>query len=84
MFLYWRKDFCGAPLEGELKVTFKVTPEEFEELSMRNGFIPAPYLARNKWVTLTDVTVLKRKELEDHIKRSYEIIKAKLPKKALK
>jgi len=67
-----------------LSITFKVTPEEFDELSISNGFIPAPYVARNKWVCLQDVTVLNRKELEEYIKRSYELIKAKVPKKALK
>jgi predicted DNA-binding protein (MmcQ/YjbR family) len=78
------KIFCGVPLKGELSVTFKVTPEEFDELSVREGFIPAPYMARNKWVCLKDVTVLNRKELEAYIKQSYEIIKAKVPKKLLK
>ncbi len=76
--------FCVVPLKGELSVTFKVTPEEFDELSISKGFIPAPYVARNKWVCLKDVTVLNRKELEGYIKHSYELIKAKVPKKALK
>jgi predicted DNA-binding protein (MmcQ/YjbR family) len=78
------KMYCVLPLSGELSATFKVTPEEFDELSVSEGFIPAPYLARNKWVCLKDVSVLKRKVLEDYIKQSYELIKVKVPKKALK
>jgi predicted DNA-binding protein (MmcQ/YjbR family) len=78
------KMFCVVPLKGELSVSFKVTDEEFDELSSRNGFIPAPYVARYKWVLLQNVSVLNRKELESYIKQSYELIKAKLPKKALK
>ncbi|MGP8215953.1 MAG: MmcQ/YjbR family DNA-binding protein [Bacteroidia bacterium] len=78
------KIFCSVPLTGELSVTFKVTPEEFDELSVREGFIPAPYMARNKWVCLQDITILKRNELEGHIRQSYELIKAKVPKKVLK
>jgi predicted DNA-binding protein (MmcQ/YjbR family) len=78
------KMFCVVPLEGELRITFKVMEDEFEDLSVSNGFIPAPYLARNKWVTLVDVTTLNRKELENYLKQSYELIKAKLPKKLQK
>jgi predicted DNA-binding protein (MmcQ/YjbR family) len=78
------KMFCVAPLEGELSITFKVRPDEFEELSTSKGFMPAPYLARNKWVRLKDVSVLNRKQLEGYIKQSYELISSKLPKKKLK
>ncbi len=78
------KMFCVVPLEGELRITFKVMEDEFEDLSVSNGFIPAPCLARNKWVTLVDVTTLNRKELENYLKQSYELIKAKLPKKLQK
>ena len=78
------KMFCVVQLEGKLRITFKVTPEEFDALSDTGAFIPAAYLARAKWVTLTDITKIKRKVLEAHICRSYEMIKAKLPRKYLK
>jgi len=83
-FCIGKKMFCVIPLEGELRITFKVWDDEFDDLSVCNGFIPAPYLARNKWVTLVDLTVLNRKELENYLKQSYELIKAKLPKKLQK
>jgi predicted DNA-binding protein (MmcQ/YjbR family) len=83
-FCVGEKMFCVAPLEGEFSITFKVRPDEFEELSTSKGFMPAPYLARNKWVRLKDVSVLNRKELEGYIKQSYELISSKLPKKKLK
>ncbi len=76
------KIFCMTSLSGELRIIFKVRPEEFDELSTRDGFKPAPYLARNKWVLLEDVNAVNRKELQAYLKQSYEIIKAKLPKKA--
>jgi predicted DNA-binding protein (MmcQ/YjbR family) len=78
------KMFCIVPLEGELSVTFKVTPGEFDALSAAEGFIPAPYLARAKWVKLKNMRAINRKVLEAYIYRSYEMIKAKLPYKALK
>lgn len=78
------KIFCMMPLEGELSITFKVRPDEFEELSLRDGFKPAAYLARAKWVTLKDIGVLNRKELENYIRQSYELISKKVPKKKKK
>ena len=44
------KMFCVASLEPPLTYSFKVKDEEFEELSHSNGFMPAPYMARAKWV----------------------------------
>ena len=78
------KIFCMMPLEGELSITFKVRPDEFEELSIREGFKPAAYLARAKWVTLKDISVLNRRELEAFIKQSYDLISKKAPKQKKK
>jgi predicted DNA-binding protein (MmcQ/YjbR family) len=83
-FCIGKKMFCVVPLSGNLSVTFKVTPEEFDELSVRDGFKPAAYLARAKWVTLTDVSFVTKKELKGYINQSYGIIGAKLPKKKTK
>lgn len=49
------KMFCVTSIDGPLKISFKVPDEDFEELAAQEGFIPAPYMARNKWVLLTDV-----------------------------
>ena len=76
--------FCVTSLEPPLSVSFKVTDEEFEELSQQDGIIPAPYMARNKWVMVTKPSALKKKEWEKYIRQSYEMIKAKLTKKARK
>jgi predicted DNA-binding protein (MmcQ/YjbR family) len=78
------KMFCVVPLEGKLRVTFKVTPEEFDALIDAEGFIPASYLARAKWVTLIEVSKINDNVLMAYIYRSYELIKLKLPKKYLK
>lgn len=47
-FLIWNKMYCVAGLEPPLTVSFKVQPEEFIELTNKNGIIPPPYLARYK------------------------------------
>ncbi len=78
------KMFCVVPLSGNLSVTFKAKPEEFDELTVRDGFKPAAYLGRAKWVTLTDISVVAKKELENYIRQSYEMISAKAPKRKKK
>lgn len=66
---------------GKSLVTFKCTPEEFAELLEVEAVIPAPYLARNHWVSLTRLDALPRAEIRRRLARSYELVRAKLPKK---
>jgi predicted DNA-binding protein (MmcQ/YjbR family) len=62
-------------------LAFKCTPEAFAELIERDGIIPAPYMARNMWVQERSVgEVLDRREMEELLKTSYELVVAKLPK----
>jgi predicted DNA-binding protein (MmcQ/YjbR family) len=83
-FLVGGKMFCVTGLDGPFTVCFKVKDDEFAEMSQRPGIIPAPYVARYKWVLVNDVSQLGRKELEHYIKQSYDLIRAKLPKKIAK
>ena len=64
--------------------SFKVSDEEFPGLSVREGFKPAPYLARYKWVYVDDISRLSKKEWERYMAASYELVKAGLPKKIQK
>ena len=86
--LKWGADICfsvGAKMfcvTGEWGgASFKVTPEEFDEITERDGIEPAHYMARNKWVTVQEFNKLKPKEWKHYIGQSYELIRAKLPKK---
>jgi predicted DNA-binding protein (MmcQ/YjbR family) len=78
------KMFCVAALDGPLTVSFKVRDDEFDELANSPGMRPAPYVARYKWVLVEDVNVLSRKEWAHYIKQSYDLVRAKLPKKLAK
>jgi predicted DNA-binding protein (MmcQ/YjbR family) len=84
-FLVGRKMFCVVNLEpareNDIGLGFKASPEEFAELVEREGVIPAPYMARNHWVSLQEYTSLPWRELQERIARSYELVKATLPKK---
>ncbi|HEY7162211.1 MAG TPA: MmcQ/YjbR family DNA-binding protein, partial [Acidobacteriota bacterium] len=75
------KMFCVASLESPFSCSFKVPDDEFDELSNQNGFSPAPYMARAKWVLVTDPSKLNKKEWEEYVKQSYELVKSKLTKK---
>ncbi|HTH56977.1 MAG TPA: MmcQ/YjbR family DNA-binding protein [Cyclobacteriaceae bacterium] len=80
-FCIAEKMFCVTSLEGSLKFSLKVDSEDFDDLCQRKGFAPAPYMARNKWVLIDSTAKLTKKDIECFIKRSYQLIKEKLPKK---
>jgi predicted DNA-binding protein (MmcQ/YjbR family) len=76
------KMFTVASTEpGEAKVSFKCTPEEFAELVEQDGIKPADYVARYHWVTLLRWDALSDREIKRLVKDSYEMVRARLPKK---
>lgn len=76
------KMFAVTPLEpAPVCLSFKASPEKFAELTERQNIIPAPYLARAKWVALQTREAVGREELAGLLRESYEMILAKLPKK---
>jgi predicted DNA-binding protein (MmcQ/YjbR family) len=80
------KMFCVANLEpvvSPTKLSFKCTPEKFAELVEIEGIIPAPYMARNHWVAILALDALRRPELEELVRNSYQLVREKLPKKTL-
>jgi predicted DNA-binding protein (MmcQ/YjbR family) len=75
------KMFAVVNTERPHTLSFKCTPEMFAELTERDGIIPAPYLARAMWVQERTVgDVLERREMDDLIKASYELVISTLPK----
>lgn len=63
-----------------LSVSFKVTPIGYEILSDAEGCRPAPYLASRgmKWIQARGIA---DNDLLDHVRGSYDMIVAALPKK---
>jgi predicted DNA-binding protein (MmcQ/YjbR family) len=76
------KIFAGMSLDPPHSLSFKCTPEKFDELIELEGIIPAPYMARNKWVMLERPDALSDREIKSLIENSYQMIFAKLTKKA--
>ena len=72
------KMYCVTGLNSEpLSMSFKVKPDDFEELIEREFFKPAKYLARYKWVTLLDARQIDFTELKTLITGSYNLINKK-------
>lgn len=84
-FCIGKKMFLILGLDNfPVNASFKVTGEEFEEMSARSGFKPAEYLARYKWIGVTDINLMGRKEWIHYIHQSYCLVKNKLPNKIKK
>ena len=62
-------------------LSLKADPEEFDALVELPDVIPAPHMGRNKWIQVRDLDGTSRAEVKRLLTKSYEIIKAKLPKK---
>lgn len=83
LFKVGGKMFAVTPLEpAPVCLSFKASPENFVELTERVDLIPAPYLARAQWVALQTRDALPPDELARLLRESYDMVFAKLPKKA--
>ncbi|NNF18082.1 MAG: MmcQ/YjbR family DNA-binding protein [Gammaproteobacteria bacterium] len=76
------KMFACSGLEKDSRYSFKVDDHRFLELTDVPGIIPAPYLARAKWVQIDPaVCTLGTSDIEELVRHSHALVLAKLPKK---
>ena len=77
------KMFClVAPANHSVaRISFKCDPVHYDALCRAEGFAPAPYLARAKWVSLIDPKVLTPAQTKAYLTRAHAVIAAALPKK---
>jgi len=74
------KMYAVMPTEpAPVWLSFKCSDENFADLVERPGIIPAPYLARAKWVALQNESAVSRAELGRLLGEAYELVLAKLP-----
>jgi len=85
----WGADLCflvGAKMfavtwlaDGKARgFSFKVDEHRFLELTDRPGIVPAPYLARAKWVQVKDAGALTDPEAQTLLARSHALVAARL------
>lgn len=70
-----------SPDDSPVTASFKTSEEKFNELTERDGCKPAPYLAKHKWIYVDNISRLNSREWKELLQLSYELVKAKLPKK---
>jgi predicted DNA-binding protein (MmcQ/YjbR family) len=63
------------------RFSFRVEAERFLELTEQSGMAPAPYMARAFWVSVTEPERFEHAELAGFVRRSYELVREKLPKR---
>lgn len=72
---------CSIWGEGrDWKISFKCSDLSYQILCELDGIIPAPYLARAKWVQLADEGALSEDDIKSYIEEAHSIIAAKLTK----
>jgi predicted DNA-binding protein (MmcQ/YjbR family) len=82
LFRVGNKIFAATGLDSApVQVSFKCTPEKFAELIEMDGIVPAKYTARYHWVAVERMDALERRELEELLKLSYELVFERLPLK---
>lgn len=60
------------------KISFKCSEMSYSVLCDREGIIPAPYLARAKWVQLDALDAMSNTDIKLYITEAHRIITAKL------
>ena len=73
------KMFCVTGADGGGGMSFKCTPQKFDELIEREGIDPAAYVGRYKWAHISNQKAVTPKELKDLIAESYRLVFDKLP-----
>jgi predicted DNA-binding protein (MmcQ/YjbR family) len=71
----------GPPEMRPQSLSFKTSDDSFAILTKEKNIIPAPYLARAKWVQLTKLDALGTKDLKAYLMRAHAIVASGLTKK---
>jgi predicted DNA-binding protein (MmcQ/YjbR family) len=69
---------CGPERD---RISFAVEAGRFVEMTAQAGIVPAHYAARPFWITLTEPERFTRAQVEDFLRRSYELVRACLSKR---
>jgi predicted DNA-binding protein (MmcQ/YjbR family) len=77
------KMFAMTDLDGSGigVLSFHCGAERFHELIENEAIRPTPYLAKAHWITLERWDALRPREVEDELRRAYQLIFEKLPKR---
>ena len=71
----------GPPKMRPQTLSFKAGDSSFDILTRAKNIIPAPYLARAKWVNLQKLDALITRELKAYLMQAHALVAAGLTKK---
>jgi predicted DNA-binding protein (MmcQ/YjbR family) len=78
------KMFAIFDPEQDLRLSLKSTQAGFMALTLLDGIIPAPYLARYHWICVTKKDAIATEVATELIQESYQLVLNKLPAKVRK
>ena len=76
------KMFAGFMLPAGQPLGFKVDPEAFDHMIGKRGIVPAPYMAKHSWISVTDRKKLPEAKLKALLSESHRLVGDKKRKKA--
>jgi len=71
----------GPPELRPQTISFKAGEASFDILTKAKNIIPAPYLARARWVNLQKLDALNAKEMKAYLARAHALVAEGLSKK---
>jgi len=78
------KMFAGFMMPEGQPLGFKVDPDAFDHMVGKRGIVPAPYMAKHSWISVTDRKKVPATELKKLLKESHRLTARKLSLKAQK
>lgn len=80
-FMIEEKIYVIIAIDEGNRFSIKCNPDEFDELSARDGISQAYHMAKRQWIQIENLEVLNDNELKRRVADSRAMVLAKLPKK---
>jgi len=80
-FMIEEKIYVIIAIDEGNRFSVKCNPDEFDELSARDGISQAYHMAKRQWIQIENLEVLNDNELKRRVADSRAMVLAKLPKK---
>lgn len=80
-FMIEEKIYVIIAIDEGNRFSIKCNPDEFDELSARDGVSQAYHMAKRQWIQIENLEVLNDNELKRRVADSRAMVLAKLPRK---
>jgi len=80
-FMIEEKIYIIIAIEEGSRFSIKCNPDDFDELTARDGITQAYHLAKRQWIMVEHLEVFNDQELKSRVADSRAMVLAKLPKR---